>query len=297
MKTLFGFIVCVIVGFLSASDAYAQFPSLRDLNLNKIGDALKKTQDVVKKSADATRELTDAEELEAGDGMAASFLGAVPLHSDANLQRYVNRVGRWVALQSSRPEIKWSFAVLETPTINAFAVPGGTIFVSVGLLKRLNSEAELAGVLGHEIAHVMQRHHVKAMQAAAKTDLAKMALTELVDAKAGKSALSKEGIKLLTNTGLDVMTKGLDKSDEYEADRIGAVLAARAGYDPYGLVAVVQMLASMKPEDSGVSLLMSTHPTPNDRLGELEKFAATLDKYAAQPQVQERFVKAMRTIK
>jgi beta-barrel assembly-enhancing protease len=281
--------MAIFVTVFTTTDVKAQFPNLRDLNINKIGDVLKKGQDVAKKVSDANRELTEAEEQEAGDGMAASFLGAVPIHKDAELQRYVNRVGRWVAAQSLRPDIKWSFAVLDTPTINAFAVPGGTIFVSAGLLKRLKSEAELAGVLGHEVAHVMQRHHVKAIQAAAKTDLAKMVATEAIDSRAGRSALSKEGIKLLTNTGLDVMTKGLDKSDEYEADRIGAVLAARAGYDPYGMVAVVQMLAAMKPEESGVSLLMSTHPTPSDRLVELEKLVATLDKHATQPQVQERF--------
>lgn len=279
---------------VSSAPAYAQFDFSK---LNKLGDALKKGQEVAKKASDATRELTDTEESDAGDGMAASFLGAVPLHSDAELQRYVNRVGRWVASQSRRPDLKWSFAVLDTPTINAFAVPGGTIFISAGLLKRLKSESELAGVLGHEVAHVMQRHHVKAIQAAAKTDLVKMLGSEVVDARSGASPLGKEGIKLLTSTGLSIMSKGLDKADEFEADRIGAVLAARAGYDPYGLVAVLQMLAAVKQEESGFSLMMSTHPTPNDRLNELEKFTATLDRFAAQPQVEDRFAKVLASLK
>ncbi|MCE2989683.1 MAG: M48 family metalloprotease [Burkholderiales bacterium] len=288
-------IVIVLAALLGASlPASAQFDFSK---LNKLGDALKKGQDVAKKASEATRELTEAEEVEAGDGMAASFLGAVPLHPDAELQRYVNRVGRWVATQSRRPDLKWSFAVLDTPTINAFAVPGGTIFISVGLLKRLKSESELAGVLGHEVAHVMQRHHVKAIQAAAKTDLMKMIGSEVVDARSGASPLGKEGIKLLTSTGLTIMSKGLDKADEFEADRIGAVLAARAGYDPYGLVAVLQMLAAVKQEESGFSLMMSTHPTPNDRLTELEKFTSTLDRFAAQPQVEDRFAKVLAQLK
>lgn len=288
-------IVIVFAALLGASlPASAQFDFSK---LNKLGDALKKGQDVAKKASEATRELTEAEEVEAGDGMAASFLGAVPLHPDAELQRYVNRVGRWVATQSRRPDLKWSFAVLDTPTINAFAVPGGTIFISVGLLKRLKSESELAGVLGHEVAHVMQRHHVKAIQAAAKTDLMKMIGSEVVDARSGASPLGKEGIKLLTSTGLTIMSKGLDKADEFEADRIGAVLAARAGYDPYGLVAVLQMLAAVKQEESGFSLMMSTHPTPNDRLTELEKFTSTLDRFAAQPQVEDRFAKVLAQLK
>lgn len=288
-------IVIVLAALLGASlPASAQFDFSK---LNKLGDALKKGQDVAKKASEATRELTEAEEVEAGDGMAASFLGAVPLHPDTELQRYVNRVGRWVATQSRRPDLKWSFAVLDTPTINAFAVPGGTIFISVGLLKRLKSESELAGVLGHEVAHVMQRHHVKAIQAAAKTDLMKMIGSEVVDARSGASPLGKEGIKLLTSTGLTIMSKGLDKADEFEADRIGAVLAARAGYDPYGLVAVLQMLAAVKQEESGFSLMMSTHPTPNDRLTELEKFTSTLDRFAAQPQVEDRFAKVLAQLK
>lgn len=288
-------IVIVLAALLGASlPASAQFDFSK---LNKLGDALKKGQDVAKKASEATRELTEAEEVEAGDGMAASFLGAVPLHPDAELQRYVNRVGRWAATQSRRPDLKWSFAVLDTPTINAFAVPGGTIFISVGLLKRLKSESELAGVLGHEVAHVMQRHHVKAIQAAAKTDLMKMIGSEVVDARSGASPLGKEGIKLLTSTGLTIMSKGLDKADEFEADRIGAVLAARAGYDPYGLVAVLQMLAAVKQEESGFSLMMSTHPTPNDRLTELEKFTSTLDRFAAQPQVEDRFAKVLAQLK
>lgn len=277
----------------SAIGAHAQFGNF---NLNKLQDTLKKGSDVLKKTQEANVEMTEVNEVETGDGMAATFLGAVPLHGDATLQRYVNRVGRWVASHSSRPDLKWSFAVLDTPTINAFAVPGGTIFLSVGLVKRLGSESELAGVIGHEIAHVMQRHHVKAIQALAKQDLLKMGLTEAAD-RSGKSALAKEGIKVAVSGGMDIMAKGLDKSDEFEADRIGAVLAARAGYDPYGLVVVLQMLAALKTEESGISLLMSTHPTPNDRLTELEKFSATLDKYSSQPQVEDRFAKVVAALK
>jgi predicted Zn-dependent protease len=276
---------------LASPLASAQF------SLDRLTDALKKGADVAKKVQDATVEMTEADEVATGDGIAANFLGAVPLHPDQTLQRYVNRVGRWVASQSGRPDLKWSFAVLDTPTVNAFAVPGGTIFVSMGLLRRLNSEAELAGVLGHEVAHVMQRHHVKAIQAAAKQDLLRQGATEAIDRSGRATGLAKEGVKIAVSAGMNVFTKGLDKSDEYEADRIGATLAARAGYDPYGLVAVVQMLGSLQEEQSGFSLMMSTHPTPTDRLAELEKYTATLDKFAQQPQVAERFQKAMASAK
>src|SRR5205085_12030610 len=84
--------------------------------------------------------------------------------SDASLQRYVNRVGRWVALHSDRPDLPWTFSVIDTETINAFAMPGGSVIVSSGLLKRLNSESELAGVLAHAIAPVVKTHQPKAIQ-------------------------------------------------------------------------------------------------------------------------------------
>jgi beta-barrel assembly-enhancing protease len=235
------------------------------------------------------------------------ILGASPLHEDKNLQRYVNRVGRWVASQSSRADLPWAFGVIDTPTVNAFALPGGKVFVSIGLLKRLNNEAELAGVLAHEVAHVMQKHQVKAIQSArtsgALQGVAQSAASErIARTGAGQNALTSSLSNAAAGEAIEFVKNGaflrpLDKALEYEADRIGAVLAARAGYDPYGLVSAIQILSNMKSDDSGVSLMMSTHPTPNDRLTELEKFAATLDKYASQPQVEDRFAKVMAVVK
>ena len=93
------------------------------------------------------KDLTQDEEIALGEQLTAGFLGASPLHPDASLQRYVNRVGKWLALHSDRPDLPWTFAVIDTETINAFAMPGGDVIVSSGLLKRLSSESELAGVL------------------------------------------------------------------------------------------------------------------------------------------------------
>ena len=88
------------------------------------------------------------------------------------MQQYVNRVGRWVALQSDRPDLKWTFGVIQTDDINAFAAPGGYVFVTRGLYAKLKDETELAGVLGHEIAHVQQKHHLKVVQKSQLMDLA-----------------------------------------------------------------------------------------------------------------------------
>jgi len=271
------------------------------------GDLLKKGLDATKKVTEASKDITEGEEINMGEGIAAMILGASPLHEDKNLQRYVNRVGRWVASQSTRPDLPWAFGVIDTPTVNAFALPGGKVFVSIGLLKRLNNEAELAGVLAHEVAHVMQKHQVKAIQSArtsgALQGVAQSAASErIARTGAGQNALTSSLSNAAAGEAIEFVKNGaflrpLDKALEYEADRIGAVLAARAGYDPYGLVSAIQILSNLRSEDAGVSLLMSTHPTPNDRLTELEKFAATLDKYASQQQVEDRFAKIMAAVK
>jgi predicted Zn-dependent protease len=108
------------------------------------------------------------------------------------------------------------------------------------------------------------------------------------------NAAASEGIDFLKN---GLFLRPLDKSLEFEADRLGATLAARAGYDAYGLVSAIQILSALKAEDSGVSLMMSTHPTPNERLTELEKFTSTLDKFSSQPQVADRFTAVMASVK
>ena len=107
-----------------------------------LGKALDIGKKVVK-GAEATRDISQDEEIALGDALTAGFLGAAPLHADANLQRYVNRVGKWVALHGDRPDLPWTFSVIDTDTINAFAMPGGSVIVSSGLLKRLGSESEL----------------------------------------------------------------------------------------------------------------------------------------------------------
>jgi len=279
---------------LCAPAAYAQF------DLGRILDLGKKAADVAKSAQTATREFTQDEEVELGNGISAGLLGSMPLHPDERLQRYVNRVGRWVALQSERADLPWSFAVLDSETINAFAMPGGTVMVSHGLVKRLNSESELAGVLGHEIAHVLKKHQLAAIQSSAGTEIFASIGKEVAahqigrrgggDAFGLKSAAANAGIEAVKN---GVFLRPLDRSLEYEADRIGVVLAARAGYDPYGLVAALQMLQSAKGDDPGFTLF-TTHPQPAERIAELEKVVPTvLEKYASQPQVEARFKQAV----
>src|SRR5690606_31603400 len=118
----------------------------------------------VKKVGDATRSIDEPEEIEIGGHLAGIVLGAAPLAEDPALQHYVNRLGRWLAQHSERPNLPWKFGVIETDDVNAFSTPGGYVLISRGLFDRMRNEAELAGVLAHEIAHVVDKHHIKALQ-------------------------------------------------------------------------------------------------------------------------------------
>ncbi|OJW81631.1 MAG: peptidase [Thiobacillus sp. 65-1402] len=205
---------------------------------------------------------TPEEETRIGKQISGNLLGAVPLVRDDKLQRYVNLVGNWVALQSGRKDISWHFGVLDTEDINAFAAPGGYVFVTKGLYRRLNNEAELAGVLGHEIAHVSQKHHLKVLKQSSLIG----ALGQVASSKAKDS---DQAVQNLIGNGAEIMARGLDKNAEFEADRIGVVYAARAGYTPWGLPDVLQDMAGLPAKDNRTSLLYKTHPHPAERLAAL----------------------------
>ncbi len=204
------------------------------------------------------------EEIRIGQQISGNLLGAAPLVRDDGLQRYVNRVGRWVALQSERPDLPWHFGVIESDDINAFAAPGGYVFLTKGLYRKLRNEAELAGVLGHEIGHVIRKHHLKLLQKS-------QAIAALGSFFGSKLKNENEIVQNLIGNGAEIVARGLDKDAEFEADRIGLVLGARAGYDAYALPAVLAEIGHVAKNDKSVSLLFKTHPLPEDRLGQLSE--------------------------
>ena len=247
--------------------------------------------DALKTSKKAFGKVKKKEEKKIGREAVAVLLGAVPLLDNDPVQRYVNRVGGWVALHTERKSLGWQFAVLDSEDINAFAAPGGYIFITKGLLKKMNSESELAGALAHETVHVLKKHHLIAVQKAARVELAvKLARTQVNNKDKGKMDKFSAGFK-------ELYSRGLDKDAEFEADRMGVVIATRAGYDPYGLPAVLQTLTGMNPDDASLAFLFKTHPPANTRLGLMEKLFSRLDPYASQPQLSERFQKNLALLK
>lgn len=276
-----------------------------------LGDALKqlgqpdetttgKTQDSTpqKQTGKKTPSLTDLpdlfkgtsteEEIAIGQEIAGRLLGAAPLVKDERLQRYVNQVGKWVSLQSGRTDLDWYFGVIDSEDINAFAAPGGFIFLTKGLYEKLNSEAELAGVLGHEIGHVIKQHHLTIIKKSQAIDMGSNVFSQKLGKM--KNEQAKQAVNNLIGSGAEVMARGLDKDAEYQADRIGVVLAARAGYDAYGLPMVLQEIGHAGLNDSSVALLFKTHPHPDTRLAELgDSMGETFDKYSDGKIVKDRF--------
>ncbi len=226
-------------------------------------------------------QIDETKEIEIGRQLAAVLLGSKPLHADMALQRYVNQLGRWISLQSSRPQLPWTFAVLDDAGFNAFAAPGGYVFVTKGLVDRVADEAELAGILAHEIVHVTGKHHLLAIAKSARAGL----LTQVIGSQVRGELAGAVSAQFLS-LGRDLYSRGLDQGDEYEADRQGVALAARAGFDPYGLVAVLQQLRTATPDNPLFALSLSTHPPAQQRLELLEQAMGNrLDGLSGQPAV------------
>jgi len=227
------------------------------------------------------------QEVAIGKQLAGDLLGAAPLLKNDALQGYVNRVGRWVAAQSERPELAWHFGVLDISDINAFSLPGGYVFITRGLYQKLSNEAELAGILGHEISHIVMKHHLKVLEKSKLVGVAGSLLSSQVNSR---NALGNAVAQNVLGNGAEAVARGLDKDAEYEADRMGVVLATRAGYEPYGLPLVLEKLARLKPGDDSMALLFKTHPAPQDRLGRLgDAMQSKLDRYANGKTVEARF--------
>jgi beta-barrel assembly-enhancing protease len=282
-------LTALIAGLLLAA------PAAADWKLPKLPAGFDQVVGAAKEVKAAVGTPEEDEERALGQTVAATLLGASKPLADPDIQRYVNRVGLWVALQGKRPGLPWRFAVLDNGNVNAFAAPGGYVFITRGLLDQLQTEAELAAVLAHEIAHIEKKHHLKALQKEAGLKLAGRGATLLLNRDGTAGKLDPERLGQVAGIAKGLYARGLDKSDEYEADRVGAILAARAGYDVFGLAQVLQTLDRLNASASEVALLFKTHPRPAERLAQLDlALGPQLDAAGEQPSVAERFVATLR---
>jgi len=230
-------------------------------------------------------DVSEEEEIEIGVNLVSGLLGAAPLVDDDPLQQYVNDVGSWIASNSARPELPWTFGVIDSEGINAFAAPGGHIVITLGLYRLLENEAQLAGVLAHEIAHVVQKHHLEALRKTMTREFwAGIAVVAVDDAR------ERRQLGQLVNAGVQIYATGLDREYEFDADLRGVVLAARSGYDPFALLDVLTTIDSINPAAEEVAVLMNTHPPTGERLTQLAtRMDGKLDAYASGRANRERF--------
>lgn len=256
---------------------------MRGMNVG--GYDLTPLADAGEKLSKSTAGTSEQEEDNIGYHMAGTLLGASKLSRQQQQQRYVNRVGRLLALHSTRPNLNWRFGVLNDSDINAFAAPGGYVFITSGLLNLLDSEAQLAGVLSHEIAHVTHKDYLNAMRS---NNLLGAALD--VGSFVGNAATQgrmndteRDFAQRVVNASKQVYARGLDKSDEYAADQAALHTMTEAGYDPYAFVAVMQKLEARTAHDSGMALLLQTHPAPADRIAAM---SSTLENLSVPNNVQ-----------
>ncbi len=210
--------------------------------------------------------LSEAEELAIGQQQDAEIRREMGVYDDQALQRYVSEIGQDLARASHRPNLPWTFTIVDSPAINAFALPGGYIYVTRGILAYLDDEAELAGVLGHEIGHVTARHAAQAYTRQAQANLGLSILSIFVPSTAPFADLGA--------TGLGVLFLKNGREAEIEADRLGVEYGSGAGYDPAGVPRFLATLARVDAlSERGIPNWLSSHPDPGSRVTKAEPVA------------------------
>lgn len=205
--------------------------------------------------------ISEADERALGEDVSQKIRAEFGVLQDRDVTKYVTLVGTVMARASTRPDLKWEFIVLDTDGVNAFASPGGIIHITRGALGLIKNEAELAGVLGHEIAHVTRKHTVNAIQKNKGFKLAS-------DAVPG----SHEYIGALANAAYDnIVERGFDRGDEEDADAQGVRLSNKVGYNPAGLSTFLTKLAERNKSATTRNALFASHPETQGRIGKMSR--------------------------
>jgi predicted Zn-dependent protease len=209
--------------------------------------------------------ITEPQEIQMGQEASVEVAQQMGLYNNPELQDYVNTLGKQIAAKSERPNLPWEFRVVDDPMVNAFALPGGHVFVTRGILAHFNNEAELVSVLGHEIGHVTARHSVEQIS---KQQLAGLGLGIAM-------ILSPTAAQFgdLANAGLQLMFLKFGRDDERQADDLGLKYMIKGGWDPDQMPPVFDVISAMSKTQEGgrVPEWASTHPDPDNRAERLRK--------------------------
>jgi len=208
-------------------------------------------------------------EIDFGRGVAAKILGKYPIFKDEEKVNYVSQIGTGISAQLGRPELRYYFGILDTEDINAYAAPGGYIFVTTGALKLMSNEAQLAGVLAHELAHINQKHIVKQLNLQTSDSSLTSGIAQILG---GATLSAKIALERLNDLAFKMlMEEGLSKKDEADADQKALEMLISTGYDPQSYL---DYLLSLKPhlEQGQAKVLSKTHPTIDNRIKLLSEF-------------------------
>lgn len=244
----------VLALLLGTAEANAQF------NLNKLKKVVDTATEVVETVDDFT--FSEAEEIELGMAISNRIRARYGVAQDPGATRYVSLVGTLVAQKSGRPSIPWKWIILDSDVVNAFAAPGGYVHVTRGALAVIESEAELAGVLAHEAAHITRKHTLKALQKSMGMELAESQASFAVGSALFEAAADQAAKAVLA---------GFGQAEELEADRVGLETAARVGYQAAGLSNFLGTLNSLSSGASAPSALFRSHPETDERIKKLDK--------------------------
>jgi len=212
-----------------------------------------------------------SQEVSIGAGMAQQVEAEEKVLADPQWQAYINEVGQKIVAVCDRHDIEYHFTVIESDQVNAFAAPGGYIYFYTGLLKQMDSEAQVAAVMAHEISHVVARHGIKRLQ----TSLGVAAAYELVFGDEGASQVLGTAI----SAGMNLLLADYSRDNEREADQYGIHYMVKAGYDPAGALGMFEKLAALgaqQGEASSFEKLVSTHPETQERIANATKQIAEM---------------------
>jgi predicted Zn-dependent protease len=229
--------------------------------LGGLTGVLKKAE-TVKKIADV--KVTDAEEQQIGQQVSDKVVETFGVYQDAGVTKYVTLVGAVLAQASTRPNLNWQFVVLDTEGVNAFAAPGGYVHITKGLLGLMKNEAELAGVLAHEIVHVTEKHTVNSIQ---HGGYVQVGTGEISSGGMAQSLLTKFADAAYRN----ILNNEFSRDDEGESDDKGIQLANTVGYAPAGLASALTRLADRNKDVKEKNGLFASHPVIKDRIAAIEK--------------------------
>jgi len=212
------------------------------------------------------------QEVQLGTDYMTQINSQLPIIQDPEVNRYINVLGDSIARLTPRAELPWRFFVVNASEVNAFAVPGGYIYVNRGLIDRAQNLSELAGVLGHEIGHVVKRHSIKQMQ---QQQGAQIGVTlGCVLLNACTSDIAQAGINI---AGSAIFAK-FSRDDETEADEVGIQNVVRAGISPKGVPEMFQILLDERQRNPGsVDLWFATHPTEESRIADTQRIIDQID--------------------